>query len=113
VAGTVVRFIHLSRRRALFLAGACFLVLALALAYRYVATGGMRARQTPSGLETFVGHELVELGIPREARDATSPLDPRAQGADVLAGRALYQANCQATAALRSWPERSPWRVAR
>ncbi|HEY5146409.1 MAG TPA: c-type cytochrome, partial [Polyangiaceae bacterium] len=95
MAGTVVRFIHLSIRHAVSLAGAWLLVLTLVLAYRYVTRGGMGARQTPSALETFVGHELVELGIPREARDATSPLDARGQGADLLAGRELYLANCQ------------------
>ncbi len=78
------------------LAGAALLALvALGLAYRYVAAGGMNARQAPSTVEAFIARKLVQWGIPRDARDRKNPLSTRAGSADVEAGRGLYERNCQ------------------
>ncbi len=74
---------------------AALLAVAIGLLYRYVASGGMSARQTPSALEAFVARHLVQLGISSEARDRKNPLDSSAGSADVAAGRALFQTNCQ------------------
>jgi predicted CXXCH cytochrome family protein len=70
-------------------------VLAFGALYWYVATGGMRARQKPSALETFVARRLVELSIPSEARTLKNPLEASASGGDEIAGRELYQKNCE------------------
>ncbi len=64
--------------------------------YRHIISGGMRARQTPSALETFVAQGLVELSIPNEAKTLKNPLNAGAAGADAAAGRELYQKNCEA-----------------
>jgi predicted CXXCH cytochrome family protein len=71
-------------------------VLALGLLYRYIRSGGMRARQTPSRLETLVARQLVELSIPKETKVLKNPLDASADGTDAAAGRDLYQKNCEA-----------------
>ncbi len=64
--------------------------------YHYIVSGGLRARQTPSTLETFVAQGLVELSIPNEAKALKTPLDTSVNGANVAAGRELYQKNCEA-----------------
>ena len=71
------------------------LVLAAGALYWYVVSGGMRARQKPSALESFVARELVELSIPKEFKELKSPLDATAFRADTAAGRELYQKNCE------------------
>ena len=79
--------------------GVTFLLLlgvAAALGYRYIITGGLRARQKPSAIETFIAEGLVDLSIPKEAKALKNPLSATAGGADVAAGRELYQANCEA-----------------
>jgi predicted CXXCH cytochrome family protein len=67
--------------------------LAGGVLYHYIVTGGLIARQTPSALETFVAHGLVNLSIPREAKAHKNPLGVSA--ADVAAGRELYHKNCE------------------
>ena len=63
------------------------------LFYHYIVTGGLIARQTPSALETFVAHGLVNMSIPREARALINPFGTTA--AAVAAGRELYQKHCE------------------
>ncbi|MDB6020827.1 MAG: cytochrome family protein [Pedosphaera sp.] len=75
------------------LTGLC--VLALGAAYHYIRSGGMRARQTPSKLETFVARGLVEMSIPKETKALKNPLDASADGAAAAAGHELYQKNCE------------------
>src|ERR1700722_9652960 len=81
--------------RLIWMAVASILALTAGLFYRYVASGGMSARQTPSAVEAFVGRHLVQLGISNEARDRKNPADASAGSADVAAGRELFQRNCQ------------------
>ncbi len=69
--------------------------LALALVYHYIVSGGMRARQRPSTLESFVAQKLVNLSIPREARNLTNPVSDSASGGDVAAGHELYRKDCE------------------
>jgi predicted CXXCH cytochrome family protein len=69
--------------------------LACVALYWYVISGGMRARQTPSALETFVAQGLVELSIPNEAKALKNPLNSAADSGDVAAGRELYKKNCE------------------
>jgi predicted CXXCH cytochrome family protein len=70
-------------------------VVAVTLCYHYIVSGGLRARQTPPALETFLARRLVELSIPDEARALVSPLDAAAGGADAAVGRQLYGKNCE------------------
>ena len=86
------------KRRWVLVAVVLFIVLDVALAalYQYIVSGGLRARQTPSALETFVAQGLVDLSIPKEAKALKSPLNATAGGADVAAGRELYQKHCEA-----------------
>jgi len=65
------------------------------LFYRYIVSGGMRARQKPSTFETILAQKLVELSIPNEAKVLKNPLSANADGSDVAAGRELYQRNCE------------------
>lgn len=62
--------------------------------YRYITAGGMRARQKPTVIESYVAAELVKLSIPAGTKDARNPLDAHASSADVAAGRELYQKDC-------------------
>lgn len=64
--------------------------------YHYIVSGGLRARQKPTDLETYVAQGLVDLSIPKEATAMKNPLGTTANGADVAAGRALFQKNCEA-----------------
>ena len=86
------------RKRVLRIAAVLLILLgvAFAAAYRYVVTGGLRARQTPSAIETSVAHWLVNASIPKEAKAQKNPLDASASTGDVAAGRELYQKNCEA-----------------
>jgi predicted CXXCH cytochrome family protein len=81
-----------------FLTLAAMVVVAgvgLAIVYEYIVSGGLRARQTPSVLESFVAGRLVDWSIPAEAKARKNPLGASAGGADVAAGRELYQRNCE------------------
>ncbi len=83
-----------SRARLTWAALAALAFLLFGLFYRYIASGGMSARQRPSRIETFVAQKLVELGIPRGARAIENPLSARPFSADVAAGRDLFQKYC-------------------
>ena len=74
-----------------------FLIVLLLVesAYRYIANGGMSARQEPPAIEAYIASRLVNLSIPEDAKRLRNPLDGRADGPDVAAGRELYQSNCQ------------------
>ncbi len=74
---------------------AILLILAGAIGYWYVVSGGLRARQSPSAIERFVARELIQLSIPSEYRTLKNPLEATADGADAAAGRELYQKNCE------------------
>ena len=80
------------------------LLIALAIAallaglflYRYIVSGGLRARQAPSALETTIARSLVNLSIPNDVKSLKNPLAENVDGADAEAGRELYQKNCEA-----------------
>ena len=40
----------------------------LAIVYDFIVSGGLRARQTPSALESFVAGRLVDWSFPAEAK---------------------------------------------
>lgn len=65
-----------------------------AVAYHFVVSGGLVARQKPSPFETLVAQRLVELSIPATAKTLKNPLS--STDADATAGRELYQKNCEA-----------------
>ena len=70
-------------------------LVAVGAAYRYIVSGGMSARQTPSAVETYVAHWLVDLSIPNEVKGLKNPLSSSAGSTDVAAGRELYQKHCE------------------
>ncbi len=72
-----------------------FAVILGAFAYRYIVTGGMRARQKTPKLEAFLAEHLVNLSIPAEFKTLQSPLPENASAAQVAAGGALYQKDCE------------------
>ena len=86
---------HLSGRRLVLAASAVLFGVMLVLSYRYVANGGMSARQKPSALEAFVGQHLVQLGISNQAKDRKNPQDTGPGSADVATGRAISIEQCQ------------------
>src|SRR5579863_5705711 len=57
---------------------AILLILAGAIGYWYVVSGGLRARQSPSAIERFVARELIQLSIPSEYRTLKNPLEATA-----------------------------------
>ena len=71
-----------------------FLLLITGALFQYVASGGLTARRKPLALESYFGRRAVDLSIPRMAILQQSPLRPTREGADALAGRALYQKQC-------------------
>ena len=81
------------RRRVLRIATVLFILLGVGLVavYRYIVKGGLRARQTPSAIETSVARWLVDVSIPKEAKAQVNPLSKSAEAGDVAAGRELYQ----------------------
>ncbi len=68
---------------------------ACALFYAYIISGGLRARRTPSALESFVARSLVQLSIPNEAKARNNPLNETNHGINLAAGRELYRRNCE------------------
>jgi predicted CXXCH cytochrome family protein len=69
--------------------------IAVVVLYHYIVSGGLRARQTPSALETALAQELVSLSIPNQVKSLKNPLIESASGPDVAAGRELYQKHCE------------------
>ncbi len=86
------------KRMALTVAITLFALILLGVGsiYRYITMGGMIARQEPPALEAFVARHLVNLSIPDDAKALKNPLAATTNGADVAAGRDLYQQNCEA-----------------
>ncbi len=84
--------IQVGKRLAIGLVAA--VLLAFGGCYRFVVSGGMTARQTPSAAEGFVARALVNLGIPKDAHARKNPLSARVDGADAAAGRELYRLHC-------------------
>jgi predicted CXXCH cytochrome family protein len=80
-----------SRKGWLILAVAVLLLLGLG--YRYITTGGLRARQKPSAVESVIARELVDFSVPAAAKAVMNPLDDA--DAHVEAGRELYRKNCE------------------
>ena len=68
-------------------------LLAAGFLYWYISNGGLVARQKPSRLETMVARELVNLSIPKAAKEMKNPLATSDAAAD--AGRELYHKNCE------------------
>jgi len=68
-------------------------VLGAGAFYYYITTGGLRARQSPSALESYVAQGLVDLSVPSAAKAMKNPL--AGSGAAAAAGRALYQIHCE------------------
>ncbi len=83
-------------RRGVLIGLVLFLLLNVLFAcgYRYLTGGGLRARQRPAALESYVVSKLVKLSIPAEATGMKNPLSTRADSGDVAAGRELYVRNC-------------------
>jgi predicted CXXCH cytochrome family protein len=71
-------------------------LLALLIGYCFVTTGGMIARRKPPTLEAFLARHVLNLSIPDDAKLLKNPLDASVDGPDAVAGRDLYQRNCQA-----------------
>lgn len=71
------------------------LLVGVAVVYQYIVSGGLRARQMPSALEARIAHRLVDLSIPRAARDHQNPLGAKPGAGDLAAGRTLFQKNCE------------------
>jgi predicted CXXCH cytochrome family protein len=85
-------------RRTFLSLTACVLILGALIfvaAYEHITHGGMVARRTPPELEAYLAGRFVNWSIPNEARSRKNPLGSVADGADVAAGRELYQRSCQ------------------
>ena len=89
---------HSNRKRIVQIAVALLILVGVTLAvfYRYMMSGGLRARQTPTAFETYFAHKLVDMSIPSNARILKNPLDASASGVAVAVGRELYQMKCEA-----------------
>ena len=64
------------------------------IGYGYIRSGGLIARQKSSKLEAFAAGALLKLSVPPAFKTLRSPLDQSATGADIAAGRELYQKRC-------------------
>ena len=69
--------------------------LAVVVLYHYIVSGGLRARQTPSALETALAQRLVNFSIPNQTKTLKNPLNDSATGPDAAAGHAQYQTHCE------------------
>jgi predicted CXXCH cytochrome family protein len=74
---------------------AAIAALAALVGYRYITHGGMIARQAPPSVEAYLASSLLNLSIPAAAQHLASPLDASELGADLSAGRVLYQRSCE------------------
>ncbi|HEV2392350.1 MAG TPA: c-type cytochrome [Verrucomicrobiae bacterium] len=70
-------------------------ILGVVALYHYIVTGGLRARQTPSALETALAQGLVNFSIPNQEKSRRNPLNESATGPDTAAGQGLYQKHCE------------------
>ena len=87
--------IKLKKRGAIWFA-ALFVLVSLGMAgvYRYIVSGGMIARQKPPAIEAAAARWILNLSVPRQAKELKNPLGPAAS-ADVLVGRELYKQKCE------------------
>lgn len=63
--------------------------------YRYIVTGGLIARQTPTTLEAGFARWALDLSVPSESKQLKNPLDPKATSGDLFAGQKLYREKCE------------------
>ena len=84
------------RRMAIWL-GALLILVSLGIvgAYTYVKSGGMIARQKPTSIEVAAARWIVDLSVPRWAKELNNPLGATATSVNVLAGRELYKQKCE------------------
>src|SRR5579859_6715077 len=88
---------HKTFRKKLAITGLFIVLLgtgAGAWIYHYIKHGGLRARQTPSKMETLMAQGLVELSVPTGVKGLTNAADVSPGSSDVAAGRELYQKDC-------------------
>ena len=71
------------------------LVLAWAVTWHFISSGGLIARQKPPAWETSLAGHILDLSVPDSARKLKNPLNPAVDGADSESGRLLYQLDCQ------------------
>ena len=84
------------KRTAMWLVALLLLVsLVIAGAYRFVISGGMIARQKSTAFEKVAGRFILNLSVPRQAKELKSPLGTTATSVDVLAGRETYKQKCE------------------
>jgi len=84
-------------QKRLMVTGVVIVLLAVgagALLLAYIKSGGLRARRTPSKIETVVAQGLVDLSVPGAVKGMTNPASIQPDSMDVAAGRELYQKNC-------------------
>ena len=68
--------------------GALLILMALGIAgaYRYIASGGMIARQKPPAIEVVAARWPLDLSVPRQMKELKNPLSAPVTSVDVLAG---------------------------
>ena len=67
-----------------------------AVAYRYIVTGGLVARQKPGLVETRVAGWVLGLSVPTSAKSLKNPLTSDASATvNGTAGRDLYHQKCE------------------
>ena len=67
--------------------------LAAVAGYKYIRSGGLIARQTPSSVEAATAQWLLNLSVPASAKQLKNPVE--ATDASLTAGRALYAQKCE------------------
>src|SRR5262245_28861189 len=82
-----------SRIRVILVVIGVVVVVVLASTYRYITSGGLIARQSPTRLEVAATRWLVNLSVPASARAQINPIGVTDAG--VTAGRTLYQQKCE------------------
>jgi predicted CXXCH cytochrome family protein len=74
----------------------CLMVLMAGGVYAYIVSGGLRARQSPSALETRVARWMVEASVPNAAKSLAAPPEMANSPTDIALGRDLYKEKCEA-----------------
>jgi predicted CXXCH cytochrome family protein len=64
--------------------------------YIYIRSGGLRARQKPSGLETRIARWAVNTSVPDSAKSMPLPPSMKGSSSDLALGRELYKQKCEA-----------------
>ena len=77
--------------------GVLLILMALGIAgvYRYIASGGMIARQKPPAIEVIAARWLLNASVPQQTKELKNPLSAPVTSVDVLAGRELYKQKCE------------------